>query len=210
MRYCEFCGAPLDDDALFCTKCGARLSPFQPAPPNSFSVPEKNYIEHPVEKQDKSNHITTVLVYIAAFVILGAGLWYGYKLIANDSFSTKTTKTDKNGIIVQQSTRTNSGKWDGHYEYEGIIAEKWHFDLQLNISRNEVKGRYRVHETNNGYVVLEGSIDDSGNISFSEYYDDGTPTGYYFTGMFSTMSISGKYLSTQRKINMKFQANMTN
>ena len=209
MRYCEFCGAPLDDDALFCTNCGARLSPFQPAPPDSFSAPKNDNIEHPVEKQDKDNRINTVLVYIAAFTILGAGLWYGYKFVTSDSYYTKTT-TVENGIIVQQTTRTNTGKWDGHYEYEGHIAEKWHFDLQLNISRNEVKGQYRVHETNNGYVTLEGSIDDSGNISFSEYYDDGSPTGYYFTGMFSTMSISGKYLCTQRKINMKFQANKAN
>ena len=209
MRYCEFCGTPLDDDALFCTNCGVRLSLFQPTPPDSFSAHMKDNIEYPVEKQDKDNRMNTVLVYIAAFTILGAGLWYGYKLVTSDSYYTKTT-IDENGIIVQQTTRTNTGKWDGHYEYEGIIAEKWHFDIEFNIIRNEVKGRYRVHETNNGYVTLEGSIDDSGNISFSEYYDDGTPTGYYFTGMFSTMSISGKYLSTQRKINMKFQANKTN
>ncbi|MBR2234992.1 MAG: zinc-ribbon domain-containing protein, partial [Prevotella sp.] len=27
MRYCEYCGAQQDDDALFCTQCGQRLSP---------------------------------------------------------------------------------------------------------------------------------------------------------------------------------------
>ncbi len=40
MRYCEYCGTPQDDDALFCTNCGQRLSAIeQPLQSSEMELP---------------------------------------------------------------------------------------------------------------------------------------------------------------------------
>lgn len=96
--------------------------------------------------------------------------------------------------------------WDGDYRFTGIINNQWHFDMWLNIEGSHVWGQYLVHEGDNGYVALDGTIDTDGSIRMDEHYPDGGATGYYFQGTFSSERITGKYLSTQRSINMDFYA----
>jgi len=96
--------------------------------------------------------------------------------------------------------------WDGDYRFEGVINGQWHFDMWLFIEDARVWGSYLVHEGDNDEVALNGTIDADGSIKIDEHYRDGGLTGYYFQGTFSKDRISGKYLSTQRSIDMDFYA----
>lgn len=98
--------------------------------------------------------------------------------------------------------------WVGNYSFTGMINGQWHFTMSIYIDQdNEVYGGYKVQESDNGYVELRGTVDSDGKIRIDEFFEDGSPTGYYFQGTFSTTGMSGKYLSTERQINMTFYAN---
>lgn len=97
--------------------------------------------------------------------------------------------------------------WDGEHYLTGVINGQWHFDMWINIDGTHVWGQYLVHESDNGYVALDGTIDTHGSIRIDEHLPDGGSTGYYFQGTFSKEGMSGKYLSTQRTIDMDFYAN---
>ena len=96
--------------------------------------------------------------------------------------------------------------WDGDYRFEGVINGQWHFDMWLFIEGARVWGSYLVHEGDNDEVALNGTIDADDSIRIDEHYRDGGLTGYYFQGTFSKEWITGKYLSTQRSIDMDFYA----
>jgi len=97
--------------------------------------------------------------------------------------------------------------WDGEHYLTGVINGQWHFDMWISIDGTHVWGQYLVHESDNGYVALDGTIDTHGSIRIDEHLPDGGSTGYYFQGTFSKEGMSGKYLSTQRTIDMDFYAN---
>lgn len=97
MRYCEYCGAPLDDDALFCTKCGSKLSPLestsapvqtpiagpsediqQPAIPPVINKTTSVGKTTPIQEQNiaKKNHIPLYIVAGAVLAVLvGIGIY---------------------------------------------------------------------------------------------------------------------------------------
>lgn len=117
--------------------------------------------------------------------------WNGTELVCNDT-----------------SQGRYETSWVGNYSFTGVINGQWHFTMNLYIDQdNEVYGGYKVQESDNGYVELRGTVDSDGKIRIDEFFEDGSPTGYYFQGTFSTTGLSGKYLSTERQIDMSFYAN---
>ena len=118
-------------------------------------------------------------------------VWNGTELVCNDT-----------------SQGRYETSWVGNYSFTGVINGQWHFTMSLYIDQdNEVYGGYEVQESDNGNVELRGTVDSDGKIRIDEFFEDGSPTGYYFQGTFSTTGMSGKYLSTERQINMSFYAN---
>lgn len=92
-----------------------------------------------------------------------------------------------------------------HPYLEGKIAGKYDFVMHLDIIGDTVKGRYRVLQNqDHEYVNLSGNITPTREIEIHEYKPDGTPTGYYFRGTLKGKVFSGKYLSTERQLKMKF------
>ena len=110
-------------------------------------------------------------------------------------------------VSAGTDNRLQQASADGDYSYTGKVNNQWEFDMQLHIEGETVSGKYIVHGSDNGYVTLRGKVNREGDIRMDEYYDDGTPTGYYFKGTFYKTSISGDYRSTQRRIDMRFYAN---
>ena len=81
---CKNCGAPLDEDAVFCVSCGAKVEA-QPASSNpvfGFSAPEKETPASPETEKKKVNFPTqkliglivgTILIIIGIVRIISAG-----------------------------------------------------------------------------------------------------------------------------------------
>ena len=60
MRYCEYCGTPQDDDALFCTNCGQRLSTVeQPLQSSAMELPAA---EDVLEETDASSAVEATTI----------------------------------------------------------------------------------------------------------------------------------------------------
>ena len=51
MKYCEKCGAEMNDDALFCSKCGAKVEVKQEEKPAEESTPEVEQVKESAPKQ---------------------------------------------------------------------------------------------------------------------------------------------------------------
>ena len=94
---------------------------------------------------------------------------------------------------------------NGFYRLNGSITykETYFVDMEVNVNGNKATGRYIVHNGENMYVNLSGSIDANGNMKLTEY-KGGQPTGYYFTGKFNQVTYSGKYLCTYKNLPMRF------
>ena len=54
MKYCTKCGAPMNDDALFCPKCGARVEKVVIEKPDPQPVEEKP-TEQPIQEKPVAN-----------------------------------------------------------------------------------------------------------------------------------------------------------
>jgi hypothetical protein len=108
-------------------------------------------------------------------------------------------------LSLQQAENVPS-PYNGHYEFNGVIAGKYKYFMWLNVGGGNVLGQYIVNDNNTGYVTLSGTMEKNGDFEMSEYKKDtGEPTGYYFTGSLTSTGITGKYLSRNRSIKMSFK-----
>lgn len=221
MRYCEYCGTPLDDDASFCTQCGHRLSAI-PTPSAYTSTPKDNSTaedqraktpeavvssvnddaEVRTELSDSKEKKNTIF-FIIGGIVLAAAVIAGVLLFTNKD---KNSKDDVEEDDEQQEQPSSAMRWNGDYTFNGEINSEWTFDMRLHIYGSDVSGEYQVHGSGYGYVRIVGTITPDGIIRADEYNPNGTPTGYYFQGTFTKNGITGKYLSTRRQLNMSFYA----
>lgn len=104
MRYCANCGAPLDDDALFCSECGTRVEQ-QPEVPQPAAAPdpvaqeytqesmetvrdametvrevnhEANYMATETYAEVNDNNLYYIIGAVVLAVVLGLGGWWWY------------------------------------------------------------------------------------------------------------------------------------
>ena len=89
MRYCEYCGAQQDDDALFCTQCGQRLSPLDIPPDEeagSFSTDVEEFMQAEVGlPRQEEGHVTTPSVNAQAIADESAPLSLDKEIIVEDN-----------------------------------------------------------------------------------------------------------------------------
>ena len=75
-KFCPNCGTPLEDVAVFCGSCGAKVAaPAQPQQP----APQQYYAEQPVVQQPKKSKKGLVVAIIAIIAVIGiaAFLYFG-------------------------------------------------------------------------------------------------------------------------------------
>lgn len=96
MRYCRNCGAPLDDDALFCRECGTKIEG-QPVPQSSPVIPEIPPVVVPTAMPqpqltetethsetdtfvdvERDNTLYYIIGGVVAAVLLAVGGWWFY------------------------------------------------------------------------------------------------------------------------------------
>ncbi|MCQ2243903.1 MAG: zinc ribbon domain-containing protein [Bacteroidaceae bacterium] len=89
MKYCDNCGAKLDDRALFCAKCGAKVADSDtaqlPTPPKSEPQVKLSSNVTPEAKPKKKSKVgILVAVAVAAVAVIGAGIFGVYKYMHKD------------------------------------------------------------------------------------------------------------------------------
>ncbi len=216
-RFCGYCGQPIPEGTDFCSECGHPLEPPQPQP---FPNQPASFSNQPIPQNTNS-----IRLWLIGLIGLLVGLLFAIVLVfilkgnrqetapAQTVIQRDTIKVETPAATAQQSEpqpvaapKPAVPHFDGSYSISGDIRGEYFFGMYLSISGTHVSGSYRVYNGDNIDVSLSGSIDANGKMVIYEYYPDGTRTGYYFTGTFSGGRYRGKYLSTQRRINMKFHA----
>lgn len=219
MRQCSNCGAPLDDDALFCTSCGQKLiqtdSPAE-APVRSTDDREQKPVE-PAAVNEERKAASTIRPWhyalgFGVLLIILAAIFVPKMLKDNDKAEQENVaeQSDNNfseeyGPQEDTDDSSEGTNYEGGYEYQGSIDDKYGFRMYFLIRDNNIEGEYAV-KGNKEAVSLKGSITDDGTFEIYEYGTDGNKTGYYFTGQFNPDDFRGHYYSTKSKLDMSFEA----
>ena len=174
MRYCEFCGAPLDDDALFCTNCGARLSSFQPAPSPATDIPVQAnsvpnivpVIENNEEFEDKKNNkIIRIILLSFLTVVLAAGIVIAF-LITGNSNKNESRDNDTEKVLHKM------------YKLHGSISNYPIF-MKLIIEGNLATGSYYYESQGPDKVLDLKGIYDNNILELFETDENGQQTGHF-------------------------------
>lgn len=219
MRQCSNCGAPLDDDALFCTSCGQKViqtdSPAE-APVRSADDREQKPVE-PAAVNEGRKAASTIRPWhyalgFGVLLIILAAIFVPKMLKDNDKAEQENVaeQSDNNfseeyGPQEDTDDSSEGTNYEGGYEYQGSIDDKYGFRMYFLIRDNNIEGEYAVRG-NKEAVSLKGSITDDGTFEIYEYGNDGNKTGYYFTGQFNPDDFRGHYYSTKSKLDMSFEA----
>lgn len=173
MKYCEYCGAPLDVDALFCTSCGARLSPIQPAPPQVVKTFNDTVQTKPALQQDtndieerKSNNRTIIFALIGGVLIVGALI--AILMLTNTKEKSFSDIDDMEEEVVQQRKFSLHGTVDIYPVY-----------MKLSIEGNVVNGSYYYESQGPGKQLNLRGIYDDGRLELFETDENGQQTGHF-------------------------------
>lgn len=153
MRYCRNCGAPLDDDALFCRECGNKVETALPVIPQPQVTTTVTQAENETFVDvERDNRLYYIIGGVVAAVLLAAGGWWFYnRNSGNNPLGVEKPKWEKFAMVNA----------DGVKLYKEANASSPH--LQLAVERLEtcmpdekmlwygdrVSGRYDVSD----YVV---------------------------------------------------------
>ena len=153
MRYCEHCGAPLDGDALFCTKCGARLNNPQPASPQVADNTITNTHVAPAQRQDdgkKEKKNNRIILFVLLGIVLVAGALVAILTLGNSKEKNDRDVDDTEEIVEQTK-----------YRLHGAV-DKYPIYMKLTIEGNVATGSYYYESQGPDKVLnLKGIYEDS-------------------------------------------------
>lgn len=206
---CGHCGLPLSDKAEFCPHSGRK----------HFRKPQSESSSNKIWIGIIGGVLLGLLTGTVAYVIFRTTKTpvheFNTTVVKIDTIIEASTTSAPNKETVSvptkiapaiQQTPPAVPHFDGSYSLSGDIRGQYFFGMNLNISGKNVNGEYRVYNGYDKTVLLKGTIKADGKMTVYEYEPDGSQTGYYFTGTFSGGHYKGKYLCTQRRINMSFHA----
>jgi len=154
MRYCESCGAPLENDALFCTKCGARLSPLQSAP-------------QPMAENKEQKKSYKLLFFILLGIILAAGVTIVVLILGK---KTRPVEHDKEETV--EVVRKETVKLQG-------CVDTYRVHMKLTIEGNMVTGTYYYESQGPEKVLNLRGLYENSHLELFETTDDGQQTGHF-------------------------------
>lgn len=174
MKYCEFCGAPLDDDALYCTKCGAKLSNTQPDASQTDDALQNPTLSHSAtlphdrkgERAKQQTAVRTVL-----FVLLGVVLVAGVVaavLLLGQSKKADDRAIDETEEYVEQRKYTLYG-----------AVDKYPIYMKLTIKGNVATGSYYYESQGPGKLLDLKGIYDNSKLELFETNENGQQTGHF-------------------------------
>lgn len=221
MRTCSNCGAPLDNDALFCTECGTKASPIGMQCPNCGAAVENNsafcpecgtpmggssvppyvsnqYPQQPSTHMGRSTRSSSDNITIQPekksniWIYIVCGVLAVILLIAGGKFLLQS-KTDNETTEIQVSEQ-NVQKNITMY---GAV-DKYPITMSLNIDGSVVKGTYYYNKQGPDKVLTLSGVLNNGEMDIYEADENGRQTGH-FRGYYSNGVYQGEFITQQGK-----------
>ena len=211
MNNCVFCGAPLDNDALFCANCGKKIEKHGKTCPRCRSVA----LDESVFCAKCGTKLDEVTI---------------HDMANSQTFTPEIFQQKEDDIIYDQDKDDRIRKWKsiflsfllvvmlivgGYIIYKnynnsndstvyteterepisllGIINDKIEFSMRLHFVGNEIIGteQYLKQKSTNS-LKIKGSIDENGNMTLYEFDNlvecgkfEGRLTNFTYTGIFT-------------------------
>lgn len=221
MRTCSNCGAPLDNDALFCTECGTKAAPIGMQCPNCGAAVENNsafcpecgtpmggspvpphvsnqYPQQPSTHTGRSTQSSSDNITIHPekksniWIYIVCGVLAVILLIAGGKFLLQS-KTDNETSEIQVSEQ-NVQKNITMY---GAV-DKYPITMSLNIDGSVVKGTYYYNKQGPDKVLTLSGVLNNGEMDIYEADENGRQTGH-FRGYYSNGVYQGEFITQQGK-----------
>lgn len=183
-RLCGNCGSPVEDDALFCPKCGDKQH--KTISPTEEKLPVSSPEIHPVKDDDVHNRSKTYLYYIIAAFVL-------FVLLVGIIFALMRSSSKSDEAQIEQTPITNAQQvvlygWIGNYPVT----------MQLEISGRQVEGTYYYNSQGpDKRLLLSGSLDEE-TLDLYETDEFGNQTGH-FRGYYRQEAFNGDFTTPQGK-----------
>lgn len=221
MRTCSNCGAPLDNDALFCTECGTKAAPIGMQCPNCGAVIENHsafcpecgtkmggspipphvinqYPQQPSTQTGSSTRSSSDNITLRpekksnTWLYIVGGVLAVILLIAGGKFFLQS-KSD-NGTSEIQVSEQNVQKSITLY---GSV-DKYPITMSLNIDGSVVKGTYYYNKQGPDKVLTLSGVLNNGEMDIYEADENGRQTGH-FHGYYSNGVYQGEFVTQQGK-----------
>ena len=163
MRYCEYCGAPYNDDALFCTTCGARLNNPQPAPQQVGDNTVPNTLAAPVQQQDNKDKKKNdrIILFVLLGIILAAGALVAVLILGNSKEKSVSDIDDTEEIVEKKK-----------YRLYGAV-DKYPIYMKLTIEGNVATGSYYYESQGPNKVLNLKGIYENSKLELFETNENG-------------------------------------
>jgi len=141
--YCKYCGSKMDDDAIFCSQCGKKLSPADDTYRKNRSTYEQEDSWEEIDKEKERGCLTfvcltcVIIVGVLLVTLFGtyAGNHEGIKALTREDY-TYTTDQGLSSYSVTITPKTNIKVCDVElklYDKEGSVV------FSDTITKNELK-----------------------------------------------------------------------
>ena len=221
MRTCSNCGAPLDNDALFCTECGTKAAPMGMQCPNCGAGVESNSafcpecgtpiagtpVPPPVSNQypqqpnaqtghstrsSSDNIISQPEEKSNIWLYIVGGVFAVILLVVGGKFLLQG-KLNGGSSEMQVSEQT----MQENITLYGAVA-KYPITMSLNIDGSVVKGTYYYNKQGPDKVLTLSGVLNNGEMDIYEADENGRQTGH-FRGYYSNGVFQGEFITQQGK-----------
>lgn len=222
MRTCSNCGAPLDNDALFCTECGTKVAPMRMQCPNCGAGVENNsafcpecgtpigetpvsppvinnqYSQQPNTQTGCSARSSSDNIALRSekknnmWLYVAGGVLAVILLIVGGK-SLLQSKSNDGPSEIQMSEQTMQKA----ITLYGTV-DKYPITMSLNIDGSVVKGTYYYNKQGpDKFLTLSGVLNNA-EMDIYEADENGRQTGH-FCGYYSNGVYQGEFITQQGK-----------
>lgn len=187
-KRCIHCGAPIDNDSLFCTSCGGR----QDSNLSMFvAQPQQSAPVHsPIQETEvvsESDEKRKQYIIIAC-VVLAVLLCAGGWFAYQKFYD----KADDSEIVDEQVEASKS------VTLYGAVDNKYPITMNLEIEGSVVKGTYYYNKQGPDKVLTLSGVLNNGEMDIYESDENGSQTGH-FKGYYSNGEYQGEFITMQGK-----------
>ena len=187
-KRCIHCGAPIDNDSLFCTSCGGRQNSSQPT---FVAQPQQPVpVQPPIQETEvvSGSDEKRKQYIIIACVVLAVLLCAG-GWFAYQKFHDKADYSE----IVDEQVETSK-----NVTLYGAVDNKYPITMNLEIEGSVVKGTYYYNKQGPDKVLTLSGVLNNGEMDIYESDENGRQTGH-FKGHYSNGEYQGEFITMQGK-----------
>lgn len=160
-KFCGNCGAQLDDNAIICGYCGAKINPIQPINAGSVNIPGVSKISDPI-KEEKNKKLVKIIIAAIAIIIVAViainiiAPFVGYKGAVKKSINALENEDSSAMADIM------SDMWNIECDYSESDVESEADDI-ISSMMNEL-------DDNVGYnIKISYSIEDTDKLSSKKF-----------------------------------------